>query len=86
MNKSIAIVTGGSSGLGFEIAKYLIKRGKNTCIVGRSEEKLKNAVSLLRSHVSGAELLSFKANVGNEKEVKALFDFIEGKSARALYA
>lgn len=39
-NKFI-IVTGGSSGLGFEIAKNLLRKNKNIIIIGRDIDKLK---------------------------------------------
>lgn len=41
------IVTGGSSGLGFYIAKSLLKSGAKVIITGRDEDKLKKAKSLL---------------------------------------
>jgi len=43
------IVTGGGSGLGKSMAAYLLNLGANVIIVSRNEEKLKNAVSDLRS-------------------------------------
>ena len=42
-NKKVAIVTGGGSGLGFAIAEKFTQNGITTIIVGRDEEKLKNA-------------------------------------------
>ena len=41
------IITGGSSGLGYYIAKRCIAEGANVIITGRKEEKLKQAVSAL---------------------------------------
>ena len=37
------IITGGSSGLGFEIAKTIVSHGGRVLITGRDEEKLKSA-------------------------------------------
>ncbi|NPA74651.1 MAG: SDR family NAD(P)-dependent oxidoreductase, partial [Euryarchaeota archaeon] len=42
-----AIITGGSSGLGFQFARELKKRGCDIVLVSRNEEKLKNAASEL---------------------------------------
>lgn len=44
-----AVVTGGTRGIGLELAKGLIQRGYNLLIVGRSESHLTEAVALLRS-------------------------------------
>ena len=37
-----AIVTGGSSGIGFSIAEDFVKNGCNVVIIGSNEEKLKS--------------------------------------------
>lgn len=43
----VAIVTGGSRGIGYGIAEVLIARGHRVCITGRSEDALKDAVAAL---------------------------------------
>jgi NAD(P)-dependent dehydrogenase (short-subunit alcohol dehydrogenase family) len=45
--QKIALVTGGGSGLGLAIAKAFTRNGITTIIVGRDEEKLKQAVQTL---------------------------------------
>jgi len=42
-NKRVAIVTGGGSGIGYAIAERFVKDGIHTVIVGRDEQKLKDA-------------------------------------------
>lgn len=41
--KRIALITGGSSGIGFEMAKQMVSQGSSVIICGRSEEKLQKA-------------------------------------------
>lgn len=48
------IITGGSSGIGFAIAKYLIEHGAKITITGRNEEKLQGAVEELGESCIGA--------------------------------
>lgn len=48
-NKTI-VVTGGSRGIGFSIAKKFVSEGAKVLITGRSEERLKKAVSELGSN------------------------------------
>src|SRR5690606_18299536 len=47
MGKKIAIVTGGSSGIGFAIARKLASQQIHTIIIGRDEQKLNEAVAQL---------------------------------------
>ncbi|NSC20414.1 SDR family oxidoreductase [Streptomyces albus subsp. chlorinus] len=45
----VALVTGGSRGIGYGIAEALVARGDRVCITGRNEEALKEAVERLGS-------------------------------------
>jgi NAD(P)-dependent dehydrogenase (short-subunit alcohol dehydrogenase family) len=77
--RKISLVTGGSSGLGYEIAKCLLEKGFNVCLVSRSDKKLNLAVSKLSAIADSKRLISYSANVGKEDEVKRLFEFIAEK-------
>ena len=46
-SKPIAIIVGGSSGMGLATAQYLSEQGIETLIIGRSESKLEKAVQQL---------------------------------------
>ncbi|WP_415947162.1 SDR family oxidoreductase [Streptomyces sp. KLOTTS4A1] len=43
----VALVTGGSRGIGYGVAEALVARGDRVCITGRGEEALKEAVEQL---------------------------------------
>lgn len=47
-----AVITGGGSGLGFGIAKILVKGGADIIIIGHNEEKLRKAQKELGDHCS----------------------------------
>lgn len=47
-----ALVTGGTSGIGFEVAKAYINAGARVVITGRNEEKVKKACEAINKEVS----------------------------------
>ncbi|GAA3772225.1 SDR family oxidoreductase [Flavobacterium ginsengiterrae] len=52
MKKKI-IITGGTTGIGFACASYLLKNGYEVIITGKSEKNLKNAIEKLDNKVAG---------------------------------
>lgn len=87
MDKNITLVSGGSSGLGLEIARCHLKNGGNVCIVGRSKERLDGAVKELTKPESSGKLLAFPCNVANEEQVTEVFSKLEerGFTVRNVY-
>jgi short-subunit dehydrogenase len=77
--KKISIVSGGSGGLGLEIAELLVKAGRNVLILGRNYEKLKKAGMRLKK----AQILS--CNIGNEADIKKVGEFLELNSYTVEY-
>ena len=49
LDKKLVLITGGSSGVGLECAKQFAQRGAQLLLIGRDNEKLKNARALLKS-------------------------------------
>ena len=62
----VALITGGTSGIGAETAKLFASEGAKVLIVGRSEEKGQTLADELGDNVSYE-----KADVTNEKDIKA---------------
>lgn len=48
----VALITGGTSGIGFSIAKAFLNSGATVIITGRSEERTEQACDILRSSVN----------------------------------
>ena len=63
LNGATALVTGGSSGIGFAIAKALADAGTRVAITGRDEDKLARAAASLSAH-------AIRADVANEADVQ----------------
>ena len=67
----VAIVTGGSTGIGKGIARAFADEGCTVVIASRNETRLRAAAESLRS--SGAEILAIPTDVTVEPQVQALF-------------
>ncbi len=72
----VAIVTGGSRGLGLAAAKSLAAEGANVVICARGEEQLQKAVNeILQQSTSGARALTVTADVSTAAGVDSVIDF-----------
>lgn len=71
INNKTVLITGGGSGIGFEIAKQLLAKKNTVIVAGRTEEKLKKAAAALPG------LHYIAADVTNKKDVIRLKDHIE---------
>jgi NAD(P)-dependent dehydrogenase (short-subunit alcohol dehydrogenase family) len=72
LNGRVAVVTGGNSGIGFEVARHLAQHGAAVALVGRNQQLVEWAVEDLKEEFPGADIRSFTANLEVMKEVAAL--------------
>jgi NAD(P)-dependent dehydrogenase (short-subunit alcohol dehydrogenase family) len=70
MADKAAIVTGGSSGIGFAIARLLLEEGYGVTLASRRPEKLEEAVAELSG--AGREIAHVAANMAAEEAVQAV--------------
>jgi len=77
MKKEIAIVTGGSSGLGLSIAKLLLKNNIKVCLVARNEDKLDKVYNSLLKDFDNSLVFKFCADVANEDSVNGLYKMLK---------
>src|SRR5262245_30582910 len=71
----VAIVTGGSRGIGFAIAAAFVTRGVHVAISGIKKDHLDKAeVELSRMAAAGARVLTFSADVRDQLAVQSLVD------------
>jgi NAD(P)-dependent dehydrogenase (short-subunit alcohol dehydrogenase family) len=76
----VAVVTGGSSGIGLATARLLIEEGARVAICGRDEPRLAAAHEAL-SAVRGADVvLAKRCDVSNEADVRAFASAVEAWS------
>ncbi|MFO7714898.1 SDR family NAD(P)-dependent oxidoreductase [Desulfosarcina sp.] len=75
----VAIVTGGSRGIGLDLAKTLLAQKANVVICGRKREGLDSAAAELDG---GEHVLAVQAHVAREADVDRLFDQVVGRFGR----
>jgi NAD(P)-dependent dehydrogenase (short-subunit alcohol dehydrogenase family) len=73
LNGKVAIVTGGTKGIGRGIAEALVREGVNVCISARSRHEIDETVRDLRL-LKGGNATGIVADVCNYSQVKPLFE------------
>ena len=69
----VALITGGSEGIGFGVAELLASEGAHVAIVSRNSVKLDKALESLKA-VSEQPVLALPADVAKADEVQATVD------------
>jgi 2-deoxy-D-gluconate 3-dehydrogenase len=75
----VALVTGGSRGIGLEMAKTLLAQGAKVAVCGRKKEGLEAAASTLGG---GDRLLAVQAHIGQEADVERMFNEVTAWAGR----
>ena len=74
-----AIVTGGSKGIGLEVARSLVSHGAQVLICGREEAALTRASSSLNRSANGKKIVSIAADVSDSQQVERMFQFADSQ-------
>src|SRR5215475_5898812 len=70
----VAVITGGSSGIGFSTAKEFIANGANVVIFGRTQQALDNAVKEL-----GSNSFAVQGDVSKISDLEKLYNQTRSK-------
>jgi short-subunit dehydrogenase len=76
--KNTALITGASSGIGFEIAKCLVIRGFDLVLTSRNSDKLEAAATSLSSHGEG-KIDVIVADLHNPLAPQQIYDYCRNK-------
>ena len=63
LNNKVALITGGSKGIGYGIAYALMQQGVNVAVTSRSAESAQKAAEQLNADVSSAKAIGLEADV-----------------------
>ena len=72
MKGKVVLVTGSSSGIGFETAKALAQQGAEVLLAARSEDKLKEAVAAIKTATGNSNLKYYTADFSSQRSVREL--------------
>ncbi|WP_186196961.1 SDR family oxidoreductase [Burkholderia gladioli] len=79
----VAVVTGGSSGIGLATADLFLQAGASVAICGRDAERLARAEAGLRERHPGAPLLAARCDVLDAGQVEAFAGAVAARFGRA---
>jgi Tropinone reductase 1 len=77
LDGQIALVTGGSAGIGFAAARELLGFGADVLLVARDAEALERARGELEEEHPARRVRAFAADVGDVEQRQEIFDWIE---------
>lgn len=79
LDKKVAIITGGTRGIGLATAKKFIQENATVVIFGSKKETVDKALNELKEAFPKKEILGFYPNLIDESELKEVFDKIKEK-------
>lgn len=77
VKRKVAIVTGGTSGLGFNITLRLLQGGARVVVASFSDKEAEIAMPLFEEAGYKEQVKFFRTNVADEEDVKSLVEFTD---------
>ena len=73
LDGKVAIVTGGTRGIGFEVVRTFLNNGASVALLGSKEESVTKAINKLKEENGNYPVIGFYPDLASEKEVKEVF-------------
>ncbi|RSO58822.1 SDR family NAD(P)-dependent oxidoreductase [Acinetobacter lactucae] len=74
MSESYTLITGASSGIGYETAKLFAARGSNLILVARREQRLKNLTDEIKKINPDIKIVFFTVDLSDIEEAKNFYE------------
>lgn len=82
MNEKICVVTGATSGLGLETARFMANEGAAVILLGRNPDKGRAAIEEIRAGRPDAQLEFLQVDVSAQKQIRSAAQIIKDKYPR----
>ena len=82
LKDKVAIVTGGSRGIGFATVQAFLREGAKVVLCASREETAQMALEALREEFPGAQVEAIWPDLSDYEQVKAAFDAVAAKYGR----
>ncbi|MDD6272206.1 MAG: glucose 1-dehydrogenase [bacterium] len=79
LNEKVAIVTGGTRGIGLEIVRTFLNNGAKVVLFGSKEESVTNALNTLKAENENYEVSGYYPKLTDINEVKKVFEEVKNK-------
>lgn len=71
--KETVLITGATSGIGYELSKIFYEKGYNLILLGRNEEVLKK----MKSSMNESNVITYSCDLSKIENVKKFFEFVD---------
>ena len=75
----VAIITGGTRGIGFAVVKKFLDNGAKVVLFGTKEESVQNALIKLRQENPGYDVMGMHPDITNMKEIEKAFADVKNR-------
>lgn len=77
LKNKVAIITGGTRGIGYAIAKKFLENNAKVAILGSKEETVTKAINSLKEENKTYDVIGFYPDLTNEDSVKEMFEKVK---------
>lgn len=79
LKEKVAIITGGTRGIGLETARKFLENGASVAILGSKKESVANAINILKEENKDYQVSGFYPNLTNEEALNETFKKIKNE-------